>query len=301
MDYMLTAILIILFLLWIILDPSILLVPLVLCILGGIIWLIIKLFSSKRSFVTKITITALILSGVLLCGYYWWTAPDREHQKYLEEERRRYAEWNTPPPIPQKDSIDYIIEERLATNFNDKIFAGISFGDNPAAVKQKLKKYKRIYGDTIFLPTNSSPKKLVIGRIHQEYYKHKLYKLEICYNTNYVDSALLALYSSKYGKTKKRCWEFSNAKISFYSGSNKVARDNRGYKNDPILYYDYISGIITRDGGYGIIGYIDKTIEEQKRTEEEKERIKQDSIKKIKELKRELQEKELANQQQQQI
>ena len=146
-----------------------------------------------------------------------------------------------------------------------------------------------------------SPKKLIIGRIHQEYYKHKLYKLEICYNTNYVDSALLALYSSKYGKTKKRCWEFSNAKISFYSGSNKVARDNRGYKNDPILYYDYISGIITHDGGYGIIGYEDKTIEEQKRTEEEKERIKQDSIKRVKELEIENREKELANQQQQQI
>lgn len=301
MDYMLTAILIILFLLWIILDPSTLLVPLISCILGGIIWLIIKLFSSKRSFVTKITITALILSGVLLCGYYWWTAPDREHQKYLEEERRRYAEWNTPPPIPPKDSIDYIIEERLATNFKDKIFAGISFGDNPAAVKQKLKKYKRIYGDTIFLPTNSSPKKLIIGRIHQEYYKHKLYKLEICYNTNYVDSALLALYSSKYGKTKKRCWEFSNAKISFYSGSNKVARGNKGYKHDPILYYDYISGIITHDGGYGIIGYESKTLLEAKRIEEENEKLRQDSIKKIKELKRELQEKELANQQQQQI
>ena len=205
-------------------------------------------------------------------GHYWWTAPEREHQKYLEEERRRRAEWNTPPPTPPKDSIDYIIEDRLTTHFNDKIFAGISFGDNPATVKQKLKNYKRIYGDTIFLPTNSSPKKLVIGRIHQEYYKQKLYKLEICYNTNNVDSALLALYSSKYGKTKKRCWEFSNAKISFYSGSNKVARDNRGYKNDPILYYDYISGIITHDGGYGIIGYEDKTIEKQKRTEEEKER-----------------------------
>lgn len=296
-----TVIFIILLIIWIIIDPSILLVPLVVCTIGGIIWLIIKLFSSEKSLTIKITITSLVLLGVLLCGYYWWTAPDREYQKYLEEERRRYAEWNAPPPIPPKDSIDYIIEERLATNFNDKIFAGISFGDNPATVKQKLKEYKRIYGDTIFLPTNSSPKKLIIGRIHQEYYKHKLYRLEICYNTNYVDSALLALYSSKYGKTKKRCWEFSNAKISFYSGSNKVARDNNGYKHDPILYYDYISGIITRNGGYGIIGYQNKTIEEQKRAYEEKEQIKQDSIKKIKELKREQHEKELANQQQQKI
>lgn len=264
---------------------------------GFIFWLV----NSKVSFKIKVPITILVLIGIALGGYYWWTAPDREYQKSLEEARRRYAEWNTPPPIPPKDSVDYIIEERLATNFNDNIFAGISFGDNPATVKQKLRQYKRIYGDTIFLPTNSSPKKLVIGRIHQEYYKHKLYKLEICYNTNYVDSALLALYSSKYGKTKKRCWEFSNAKISFYSGSNKVARDNRGYKNDPILYHDYISGIITHDGGYGIIGYEDKTIEEQKRTEEEKERIKQDSIKRIKELEIEKREKELANQQQQQI
>lgn len=282
----------------IIIFPEGLIAPLIsFSIVGFILWLV----NSKVSFKIKVPITILVLIGLTLGGYYWWTAPDREHQKYLEEERRRYAEWNTPPPIPQKDSIDYIIEERLATNFKDKIFAGISFGDNPAAVKQKLKKYKRIYGDTIFLPTNSSPKKLIIGRIHQEYYKHKLYKLEICYNTNYVDSALLALYSSKYGKTKKRCWEFSNAKISFYSGSNKVARDNRGYKNDPILYYDYISGIITHDGGYGIIGYKDKTIEEQKRTEEEKERIKQDSIKRVKELEIENREKELANQQQQQI
>lgn len=266
-------------------------------IVGFILWLV----NSKVLFKIKVPITILVLIGLTLGGYYWWTAPDREFQKYLEEERRRWAEWNTPPPTLPKDSIDYIIEDRLTSYFNDKIFAGISFGDNPATVKQKLKKYKRIYGDTIFLPTNSSPKKLVIGRIHQEYYKHKLYKLEICYNTNYVDSALFALYSSKYGKTKKRCWEFSNAKISFYSGSNKVARDNRGYKNDPILYYDYISGIITHDGGYGIIGYEDKAIEEQKRTEEEKERIKQDSIKRVKELEIENREKELANQQQQQI
>ena len=264
---------------------------------GFILWLV----NSKVSFKIKVPITILVLIGLTLGGYYWWTAPDREYQKYLEEERRIWAEWNTPPPTLPKDPIDYIIEDRLTSHFNDKIFAGIYFGDNPATVKQKLKKYKRIYGDTIFLPTNSSPKKLVIGRIHQEYYKHKLYKLEICYNTNYVDSALLALYSSKYGKTKKRCWEFSNAKISFYSGSNKVARDNRGYKNDPILYYDYISGIITHDGGYGIIGYEDKTIEEQKHIEEEKERIKQDSIKRVKELEIENREKELANQQQQQI
>lgn len=282
----------------IIIFPEGLIAPLIsFSIVGFILWLV----SSKVSFKIKVPITILVLIGLTLGGYYWWTAPDREYQKYLEEERRRRAEWNTSPPTLPKDSIDYIIEDRLTSHFNDKIFAGISFGDNPATVKQKLKKYKRIYGDTIFLPTNSSPKKLVIGRIHQEYYKHKLYKLEICYNTNYVDSALLALYSSKYGKTKKRCWEFSNAKISFYSGSNKVARDNRGYKNDPILYYDYISGIITHDGGYGIIGYEDKTIEEQKRTEEEKERIKQDSIKRVKELEIENRERELANQQHQQI
>jgi hypothetical protein len=282
----------------IIIFPEGLIAPLIsFSIVGFILWLV----NSKVSFKIKVPITILVLIGLTLGGYYWWTAPDREYQKYLEEERRRWAEWNTSPPTLPKDSIDYIIEDRLTSHFNDKIFAGISFGDNPATVKQKLKKYRRIYGDTIFLPTNSSPKKLVIGRIHQEYYKHKLYKLEICYNTNYVDSALLALYSSKYGKTKKRCWEFSNAKISFYSGSNKVARDNRGYKNDPILYYDYISGIITHDGGYGIIGYEDKIIEEQKRTEEEKERIKQDSIKRVKELEIENREKELANQQQQQI
>ena len=282
----------------IIVFPEGLIAPLIsFSIVGFILWLV----NSKVSVKIKVPITILVLIGLTLGGYYWWTAPDREYQKYLEEERRRMAEWNTPPPTLPKDSIDYIIEDRLTSYFNDKIFAGISFGDNSATVKQKLKKYKRIYGDTIFLPTNSSPKKLVIGRIHQEYYKHKLYKLEICYNTKYVDSALLALYSSKYGKTKKRCWEFSNAKISFYSGSNEVARDNRGYKNDPILYYDYISGIITHDGGYGIIGYEDKTIEEQKRTEEEKERIKQDSIKRVKELEIENRGKELANQQQQQI
>ena len=90
-------------------------------------------------------------------------------------------------------------------------------------------------------------------------------------------------------------------KISFYSGYNRVARNNKGYKNDPILYYDYIGGGITRDGGYGIIGYIDKIIEEQKRIEEEKERVKQDSIKRVKELEIEKREKELANQQRQQI
>ena len=296
-----TAIFIIILIIWIIIDPSILLVPLVVCAIGGIICLIIKLISSKKSLIIKFTVTSLVLLGVILCGYYWWTAPDREYQKYLEEEKRRYAEWNTPPPVQPKDSIDYIIEERLSTHFNDKIFAGISFGDNPVAVKQKLKKYKCIYGDTIFLPTNTSPKKLVIGRIHQEYYKQQLYKLEICYNTNYVDSALLALYSSKYGKTKKRCWDFSNAKISFYSGYNKVARDNKGYKNDPILYYDYISGSITRDGGYGIIGYESKTLSDAKRIEEEKEQIRRDSIENAQEMAKQKREKELTNQQQRQI
>lgn len=185
----------------IIIFPEGLIAPLIsFSIVGFILWLV----NSKVSFKIKVPITILVLIGLTLGGYYWWTAPDREYQKYLEEERRRWAEWNTSPPTLPKDSIDYIIEDRLTTHFNGKIFAGISFGDNPATVKQKLKKYKRIYGDTIFLPTNSSPKKLIIGRIHQEYYKHKLYKLEICYNTNYVDSALLALYSSKYGKTKKK-------------------------------------------------------------------------------------------------
>lgn len=291
-------IILIIFIIWIIIDPSILIIPLIsLGSVGFIIWL----FGSDTKLKIKIPTAIIILLIAIFGGYYWWTAPEREHQKYLEEERKRIAEWSAPPPKTQKDSIDYIIEERLATHFNDKIFAEISFGDNPSIVKQKLKKYKRIYGDTIFLPTNSSPKKLVIGRIHQEYHKQKLYKLEICYNTDYIDSALLALYTSKYGKTKKRCWEFSNVKISFYSGYNQVARDNKGYKNDPILYYDYISGIITRDGGYGIIGYEDKSTIEKIRWIEEKERIKQDSIQKSKELIQEKREKELANQQQQQI
>lgn len=291
-------IILLLFIIWIIIDPSILIAPLIsFGLFGFIIWLI----GGKGSIKIKLPIAIIVFSIIIFGGYYWWTAPEREHQKYLEEERKRYAEWNTPPPSPPKDSIDYIIEERLVTNFNDKIFAEISFGDNPSIVKQKLKKYKRIYGDTIFLPTKSSPQKLVIGRIHQEYHKQKLYKLEICYNTDYIDSALLALYTSKYGKTKKRCWEFSNVKISFYSGYNQVARDNKGYKNDPILYYDYISGIITRDGGYGIIGYEDKSTIEKIRWIEEKERIKQDSIQKSKELIQEKREKELANQQQQQI
>ena len=291
-------IILLLFIILIIIDPSILIAPLIsLGLVGFIIWLI----NGKSTIKIKVPIAIFVFSIIIFGGYYWWTEPEREHQKYLEEERKRRAEWSTPPPKTQKDSIDYIIEERLATHFNDKIFAEISFGDNPSIVKQKLKKYKRIYGDTIFLPTNSSPKKLVIGRIHQEYHKQKLYKLEICYNTDYIDSALLALYTSKYGKTKKRCWEFSNVKISFYSGYNQVARDNKGYKNDPILYYDYISGIITRDGGYGIIGYEDKTTIETIRLIEEKKRIKQDSIQKSKELIQEKREKELANQQQQQI
>ena len=64
--------------------------------------------------------------------------------------------------------------------------------------------------------------------------------------------------------------------------------------------------VIDESGSMGgsesdIIGGFNKTIEEQKHTEEEKERIKQDSIKRVKELEIENREKELANQQQQQI
>ena len=169
-------IILIIFIIWIIIDPSILIIPLIsLGSVGFIIWL----FGSDTKLKIKIPTAIIILLIAIFGGYYWWTAPEREHQKYLEEVRKRRAEWSTPPPKAQKDSIDYIIEERLATHFNDKIFAEISFGDNPSIVKQKLKKYKRIYGDTIFLPTNSSPKKLVIGRIHQEYHKQKIDKLEI--------------------------------------------------------------------------------------------------------------------------
>ena len=291
-------IILILFIIWIIIDPSILIVPLIsLGTVGFVIWL----FGGNATPKVKIPITIIVLLIAILGGYYWWTAPEREHKKYLEERRKRYVEWSKPLPNPQKDSIDYIIEERLNTKFNNTIFAGISFGDNPTTVKQKLREYKRIYGDTIFIPTDSLPEKLVIGRIRQEYYNQKLYKLEICYNTNNIDRALTTLYASKYGKTKTRCWEFSNIKISIYSGNNEIARHNRGYKNDPILYYDYIGGNITLDGGYGIIGYENKIIKEQKKIEEDKKRRKQDSIKKAKELAKEKHEKELANQQQEQI
>ena len=291
-------IILIIFIIWIIIDPSILIIPLIsLGCVGFTIWL----FGSDTTLKIKIPATIIILFMAIFGGHYWWTAPEREHQKYLEEQRKRYAEWSTPTSKPQKDSIDYIIEERLTTKFENTIFAGISFGDNPTTVKRKLREYKHIYGDTIFIPTDSLTQKLVIGRIRQEYYKQQLYKLEICYNTNHIESALIELYTSKYGKTKKRSWEFSNVKISFYSGYNSIARDNKGYKNDPILYYDYIGGSITRDGGYGIIGYEDKITSNKKQIEEEKERRKQDSINNAKELAKKKREKELANQQQQQI
>lgn len=101
--------------------PESLIVLLISFSIGGFIfWLV----NSKVSFKIKVPITILVLIGIALGGYYWWTAPAREYQKSLEEARRRYAEWNTPPPIPPKDSIDYIIEERLATNFNDNLKYG---------------------------------------------------------------------------------------------------------------------------------------------------------------------------------
>ena len=293
-----TIIILLLIIFWAIIDPSILIAPLIsFCIIGFIFWL----FISKSTLKVKLTSAITVLFIIIFGGYYLWTAPEREYKEYLEEERKRLTEWSTPPPKPQKDSVDYIIEERLTTKFDNTIFAGISFGDNPTTVKQKLREYKHIYGDTIFIPTDSLTKKLVIGRIRQEYYKQKLYKLEICYNTDHIESALTELYTSKYGKTKKRCWEFTNVKISFYSGYNSIARDNKGYKNDPILYYDYIGGGITRDGGYGIIGYEDKITTNKKQIEEEQERKKQDSIKKEKDVVQEKREKELATQQQQQI
>ena len=66
-------------------------------------------------------------------------------------------------PIKSKEDIkrerlDSIINERKNTIFDESIFAGIYFGDSKEVVLQKLKIYKKTFGNNILVQDNFSGK-----------------------------------------------------------------------------------------------------------------------------------------------
>lgn len=189
-----------------------------------------------------------------------------------------------------KDSIDYIIEDREKTKFNNPIFAGIQFGDNKKTVEKKLAIYKETFGDYIYADSVS----LGISSIEYQLYKDRIYELVLKFRFSSDDKHIIEkLYSSKYGKSKNTFWGFSNVSIYYQTGiSDDIEVHRKGYAGKP-LYRSPNGEYKGNRDYYSKIGYFNKEIyeekekEERKRKEElkEKERIK-DSIDNAKEMNR---------------
>ena len=191
----------------------------------------------------------------------------------------------------EKDSIDYIIEKRANTPFNNTIFANIKFGESSQIVEQKLKIYKQRFGNIIYADSS----RYKIYNINLYYYKDKLQTLVINFDGLLEDSKdLWKLYESKYGKTRFCDWEFQDVIIDYSERTNaKQVWDNKGYNDKQYYFYNNNYKTITSTPSYhSVITYTSKTIASEEEADKEMERLNEkrhklmlDSIRKVKELK----------------
>lgn len=219
--------------------------------------------------------------------------------EYSKKEKYNYS------PIYEEHQLtplDSIVNERAHTKFNNTIFAGIQFGDREDVVNQKLLNYKNKFGNAIYADSTVT----FINKIDTEYYKGKLYTLTINIGSAWnVHSELWTLFEKKYGKTKFNDWIYLDAIIDYKEIQvNKPAGIKPSTYTNEKWYYDE-DGHLTHETKYeSVIIYQSKSILEEKRKDEEleyqilnKERQRQDSIRRSVELKNKIRAKELSTNQ----
>ena len=215
------------------------------------------------------------------------------YDKKRQEEYNNYLLELSKPK--EKDSIDYIIDDRKTEKFEGTIFAGLKFGDNKQTVDYKLRNNKNNL--EIFVPDGNYVENVYISRYDALYYKNKLASL-ILYSEQYkLYDALCILYATKYGETKSGKWTFSNCEIKIEINHRKL-RDpigDAGYRSNPSgFYYDSYNGektdFLTKNSSFLKISYQNFNLMEQI----ERDKFIQDSLKEVERINKIKKEKELA-------
>ena len=196
--------------------------------------------------------------------------------------------------IPQKDSIDVLIELRAQEDFTSTIFAGLRFGSSSYAVENTMRDDSN---RTILVPYGDEVKTVSISRKYKaEYYNGGLASLTL-YTDNMLREGLNVLFSAKYGVTKNHRWEYANCIIEIQSKGRREWNPDRdkGYRSAPTgMYYDSYDGTrtssLTRNSSFLVISYKNTYLLDMI----EKQKIEQDSLRKVQEMKEIEAERELA-------
>ena len=200
----------------------------------------------------------------------------------------------------KRERLDSIINERKNTIFDKSIFAGIYFGDSKEVVLQKLKIYKKTFGNNIFIDSCS----YAIDKISYEFDLNRLYTLEITFETSISEKEIQSLLYPKYGETntsyRYHYWKYKNVHIHHEVHGKYTIYKNPIY-GGKIMYETQGGGLTDSQKYYSQLRYLNTDIfeERQKRRQEELNREKQiqDSITYHLELKKKTEAKKMSNKQ----
>ena len=163
---------------------------------------------------------------------------------------------------PKKDSIDILIDERKQNKFRTSIFSGLHFGDAPSTVKAVLKNENN---RRIQVPVNDKVVTVYVASYDSEYYENQLASLTLYAEEDEYIFGLETLYSTKYGKTKGRKWDFADVSINIICCGREEYDPGKaagyGRSNGTRMYHNSFRGeqsyYLTKDGTFLKIEYKD--------------------------------------------
>lgn len=238
---------------------------------------------SMNLFTIQVIVNSIIIFLLLVS-----CSNDREKKSYISitasSDTINIQKCDTVQTV-EKDSIDILIEERKSHIFNNTIFAGLKLGCTKKEYDRIISKYKNDFNNSIyFLKEDSLVKVINIGHIKPQFYKNKLYELNVYIDDDDGFKYLLNLLENKYGITKHNywheyIWEYTTVQIYMKNKSRQLYSKTN---NSSILYYggyDNISSSLTKDPSFIHIKYSDLNILRQI----EKDKLIKDSLQRIKE------------------
>ena len=171
------------------------------------------------------------------------------------------------------DSAQIIADQRKESIFEGNIFAGLRFGISKGEYERLIKKFKREYANKIVFPDEKgNVLSYRISWIEPQFYRGRLYKVEVKIDNNHAYYKLEPIFVQKYGITKFNRWEWQNVEIELLS---------RSPYNESV--YDPTSGTGAKYNinkpGYTTIRYKDLTLCNLER----KEQMRNDSIREAQE------------------
>lgn len=192
-------------------------------------------------------------------------------------------ELNDSVATAEEDTLQRFVDQRQDSIFTDNIFAGLTFGINKLEYEKLIKKFQKEFDNHLYFLKNEKTISYPIKYVRPNFYKNKLYEIEVNIDNYKAGYELEPIFESKYGPTKNREWKWKNVEIVLMSHS-RIPFDpdaERGYGSSfRGSYYEYPgSRTLTKNPGYTTISYRNIDIYNLKRAEE----LRDDSIKQAQE------------------